>query len=178
MRCALAVVVSVVVVASAACGETFPIGARCVPDVEYDRAFDGFAESEVVVESNSADCMTHVCLVNHFRGRVSCPYGGDSCTVPATTARVAGEVRAQCRDRRPDTAVYCSCRCADENGERPTTSAFCDCPDGFTCTPLIGATTGANAEVSGSYCMKQTTKYDPTTSCVAPDCDAKARNCE
>lgn len=51
------------------------VGDPCIPEDEYVQGFAGFNESEVGVESRSFQCLTRVCLVNHFRGRVSCPYG-------------------------------------------------------------------------------------------------------
>ena len=55
--------------------ETGGVGDPCVPEDEYVATFSGYKESEVNVESRSFQCETRVCLVNHFRGRVSCPYG-------------------------------------------------------------------------------------------------------
>ncbi len=51
------------------------VGDPCVPEDEYLTTFSGFSVGEVNVESRSFQCLTRVCLVNHFRGRVSCPYG-------------------------------------------------------------------------------------------------------
>lgn len=58
----------------AKCGGT-GVGDPCVPEDEYLTGFSGFSQSEVNVESRSFQCETRVCLVNHFQGRVSCPYG-------------------------------------------------------------------------------------------------------
>jgi hypothetical protein len=51
------------------------IGDPCIPEEEYLTDFPGFNVGEVNVESRSFQCLTRVCLVNHFQGRVSCPYG-------------------------------------------------------------------------------------------------------
>lgn len=51
------------------------VGDPCIPEEEYSTNFSGFSVSEVNVESRSFSCQTRVCLVNHFQGRVSCPYG-------------------------------------------------------------------------------------------------------
>lgn len=56
------------------CGGT-GVGDPCTPEDEYLTGFSGFSQSEVNVESRSFQCLTRVCLVNHFQGRVSCPYG-------------------------------------------------------------------------------------------------------
>src|SRR5688500_18171155 len=51
------------------------VGDPCVPEDEYRQDFNGYAMAEVNVESKSFQCETRVCIVNHFQGRVSCPYG-------------------------------------------------------------------------------------------------------
>jgi hypothetical protein len=53
------------------------VGDPCIPEQEYDPTFLGFDPQEVNVESKSFQCLTRLCLVNHFRGRVTCPYGQD-----------------------------------------------------------------------------------------------------
>jgi hypothetical protein len=82
------------------------IGDPCVPEDEYQQNFNGFAETEVNVESKSFQCETRVCIVNHFRGRVSCPYGqkqadiDDPAKSPAdpTRCRVPGTDGRHCLD--------------------------------------------------------------------------------
>ena len=49
------------------------VGDPCTPEQEYNPSFIGFDEKEVNVESKSFQCRTRICLVNHFRGRASCP---------------------------------------------------------------------------------------------------------
>ncbi len=71
---ALAAVAFVTVVSGTGCAST-GIGDPCIPEAEYAADFLGFDEHEVNVESKSFQCETRLCLVNHFRGRVSCPYG-------------------------------------------------------------------------------------------------------
>jgi hypothetical protein len=197
------------------------IGDPCTPEQEYNPDFLGFTEGEVNVESKSFQCRTRLCLVNHFRGRVSCPYGqgaageaplgpgGKPCSIPGTESPIEGakqcttgtpkacvtnddcdpdpttnerlcefsdnrkksSVQAQCVDRAADKAVYCSCRCADINGQRPSDQTFCDCPDGFQCERLVTSIGQGNEGLTGSYCIKANTKYDPTTACTQGDCD-------
>src|SRR5262249_24991672 len=138
-------------------------GDPCTPEQEYDPAFNGFDEQEVNVESKSFQCQTRLCLVNHFRGRVTCPYGQDEsgtqlpthtaftgdakeCTVPGSSDKVTGNqadtkklarVEAQCTDRTADKTVYCSCRCANIDGKTDDGANYCKCPDGFSCTQLV-----------------------------------------
>ncbi|MBS2018963.1 MAG: hypothetical protein JST00_39215 [Deltaproteobacteria bacterium] len=176
------------------------VGDPCTPEQEYNASFLGFSEKEVNVESKSFQCRTRVCLVNHFRGRASCPYGqtadatspGGSakpCVVPGTQTVVSGKddkgnfvdaqkrasVPAQCKDRNKDKAVYCSCRCADINGQKPSDQVFCDCPDGFTCSQLVTSIGGGTNEgLTGSYCIKSGTEFDADTACNQGDCSASA----
>jgi hypothetical protein len=176
------------------------IGDPCVPEREYDENFVGGDLNEAVIESNSFQCRTRVCLANHFRGRVTCPYGqnkdgqpppgGKACTVPGTDTPIVGEkengefvntriksqVDAQCLDRTADKTVYCSCRCADINGQRPSNQTFCDCPDGFTCEQLVSSTGLGNEGLTGSYCIKNNTKFDRMTACSQGECDRNDKN--
>ena len=187
------------------------VGDPCIPEQEYDPTFNGFDEQEVNVESKSFQCQTRVCLVNHFRGRVSCPYGQDKdgkppstpngkdvsspahdvgpCTVPNdTTKPVTGDpnpnntdkalVKSQCFDRTTDKAVYCSCRCADIDGNT-TNGNFCTCPDGYTCTQLVSTIGQGNEGLTGAYCIKNGTGYTRGKSCTGPFCDPtiKGQNC-
>jgi hypothetical protein len=173
------------------------IGDPCTPDQEYDPSFLGFDEKEVNVESKSFQCRTRVCLVNHFRGRASCPYGQDKngvpptagtqpCTIPGTTQAVTGltnpadptsfrdptlkaQVSPQCVDRDSDKTVFCSCRCADINGAKPSNETFCDCPDGFACTQLVTSIGQGNEGLTGSYCIKNNTAYNADTACNSGD---------
>jgi len=182
--------------ASQGCGDE-GVGDPCTPEQEYDPTFNGFDEKEVNVESKSFQCRTRVCLVNHFRGRVSCPYGQSSdaqppsgasaCVIPGTTTAVTGDpadtrkkalVAPQCVDRVADKAVYCSCRCADINGQKPGDQTFCDCPDGFACTPLVTSIGQGNEGLTGSYCIKNGTQYNVNTACNQGDCDPVTKKCQ
>jgi hypothetical protein len=70
----IAVGVFLAIVAGSGCAPA-GIGDPCIPEQEYDQCFPGFSEGEVNTESRSFQCQTRLCLVNHFQGRVSCPYG-------------------------------------------------------------------------------------------------------
>ena len=69
-----AVAVFLAVIEGTGCQAT-GVGDPCTPEQEYHTSFAGFDEKEVNVESKSFQCQTRLCLVNHFRGRVSCAYG-------------------------------------------------------------------------------------------------------
>ena len=106
--------------ADAGAGAAAGVGDPCTPAQEADSSFLGFDEKQVEVETRSAACATGVCLVNHFRGRASCPYGqsadgsapsgGQPC-ITTSGAAVTGSasnpakralVAPQCVDRAAD----------------------------------------------------------------------------
>jgi hypothetical protein len=183
------------------------VGDPCTPEQEFDPSFLGFDEKEVNVESKSFQCRTRICLVNHFRGRASCTYGQSvdgvppagadptSCHVPGDTAqkitgltdpkdvasfrdpRKKALVSAQCFDRKAADTVYCSCRCADINGNKPSDQTFCACPDGFSCTPLVTSIGAGNEGLTGSYCIRSNTAYNKDTACNQGDCDPNTKKC-
>src|SRR6266478_7027172 len=62
------------------------IGDPCTPEDEYQQFFSGYEATEVNIESKSFQCETRLCLVNHFNGRVTCPYGQ---TEPEATGMMA-----------------------------------------------------------------------------------------
>lgn len=185
---------------AAACKST-GVGDPCTPEAEYNTSgngSDGFSVKEVNVESKSFQCQTRLCLVNHFQGRVSCQYGQDSsgnppagvkngCTVPNDpSTKITGDtslgaknvVQPQCTDRTADKAVYCSCRCANADGNTNDGANYCSCPDGFTCSHLIDSL-GANISegLTGSFCIKQGTDYDPSGATCANTCDPNTNPC-
>jgi hypothetical protein len=159
------------------------IGDPCTPEDEYQQGFSGYAVSEVNMESRSFQCETRLCLVNHFQGRVSCPYGQDTtngttftvpfaasattiddpakrCNIPGTQEAIVVSVLPQVKGRRPIDSVYCSCRCdgADPNAR------YCKCPSGFECVSLLTDISRLGSrELAGSYCIKQGTTYNPNT---------------
>jgi hypothetical protein len=128
--------VGIVVSAASAqgCGAS-GVGDPCIPEQEWSTAFSGFDPQEVNIESTSFQCLTRVCLANHFRGRVTCPYGQDQAgNLPCVDGASCGPnpvgpcmtpdgrmmpiaVHPQCVDRPAADAVYCSCRCANANGQ-------------------------------------------------------------
>ena len=135
--------VSVLAVALSGSGcQSTGIGDPCTPEKEYDPTFAGFVEQEVSTEGESFQCQTRLCLVNHFQGRATCPYGQDAmghpippaanaCATPGISLPITGplntngtpvdatigmKVQPQCTQRTKDQTVYCSCRSADING--------------------------------------------------------------
>lgn len=165
------------------------VGDPCTPEDEYQPTFAGYSETEANIESRSFQCETRLCLVNHFRGRVSCPYGQPDpndpssafpdetyrCHIPGTTDeadRITVQVRAQLTKRTAADAVYCSCRCG---GDDPN-AKYCDCPSGYSCTELLKDIGLGSKELAGSYCVKEGTQYDPNAT-AGTQCERTKSNC-
>jgi hypothetical protein len=212
MAAALSAAAVVAVISGTGCSAT-GVGDPCIPEQEYDPNFPGFDAREVNVESKSFQCQTRLCLVNHFQGRVSCPYGqnatatganlsltgvnepcnnqqkpGDQnsacCTpgiyqkvTPTSVVTMGGgdgggmpttdlSVKPNCTDRQANVAVYCSCRCANVDGKTDDGANYCTCPDGYDCSQLVAQTGVAGENLTGAYCVKHNTQYNPLTSCT------------
>lgn len=126
----IAVGVFVSVIAGPGCAPG-GVGDPCIPEAEYDTCFPGFSITDVITESRSFQCQTRLCLVNHFQGRVSCPYGQTAGT--ATVPPCSGGTTANC--------------CSDGTsaiGGQPITSCTSSNPSPFTNTGAPWCT-GANA---------------------------------
>lgn len=163
------------------------VGDPCTPEDEYQPGFQGYGVGEVNIESRSFQCETRLCLVNHFQGRVSCPYGqkqaivdtaapesGARCHLPDGTGNVVTvPVDPQLIDRRADDAVYCSCRCngPDKNAR------YCTCPSGYSCTKLTPDLGLGGDQLAGSYCVRSGTQYDPIQTHLGDVCNAQLANC-
>lgn len=108
------------------------------------------------------------------------------CVVPGTTQAITGQggnagqtVQPQCLSRTTDKAVYCSCHCANTQGNTNDGQNYCTCPEGYSCTQLVSSTGTGDTGLTGAYCIKNTTQYDSTTCpstllgqpITAPDCD-------
>lgn len=80
------------------------VGDPCIPEQEFDKTFLGFDPAEVNVESKSFQCLTRLCLVNHFRGRVTCPYGQDKTgtQLPGTDGASSGNFPSQDMSNPPN----------------------------------------------------------------------------
>ncbi|HVR18059.1 MAG TPA: hypothetical protein VMS65_00135, partial [Polyangiaceae bacterium] len=153
------------------------VGAPCLPSDERLSRFRGFAVEELNIDDGSAECASGICLVNHFQGRVSCPYGqtedqaldAPACFVPDTDEPVEGPIAPQLADRTAEQNVICSCRCAgpDPNAE------YCRCPSGTECREVvreIGVPDPYDGLV-GSYCISTGTYYESSDVCDASEMD-------
>ncbi|MBW2526737.1 MAG: hypothetical protein JRI23_21320 [Deltaproteobacteria bacterium] len=170
------------------------VGDPCVPHVEHEQGFPGFALSEISLETGSPSCQTGTCLINHFQGRVSCP-GGQSepvacsadqpcpdgqpctdglcldsvwpqaCSVPGTSVAVTTPVCGQCSDRPATDAVYCTCRCGLAEGQPAEGQGpFCRCPVGFQCRE-IRPYLGELDDHAGKYCVRESTEWSADSLC-------------
>ncbi len=120
------------------------VGDPCSPEAVPE---DGFNPSEAYIETSSVQCRTRVCVVYRLSGR---PNELDEQGVP-TCDPAAGDMN--CADTEETRArVYCSCRCDAPGGA----DNLCECPDGFTCTEVLG-NESAGPGVRGSYCIKSET---------------------
>lgn len=158
------------------------VGDPCTPEDEYSDTLSGFSVSEVSTESASFQCETRLCLVNHFQGRVSCPYGQTSeqaatdprCHIPGSDEPVRASVLPQLAERRAHDSVYCSCRCAGPEPE----ARYCECPAGFSCEPVVPHFTLGRDQLPGSYCIRLGSAYDSAAISSVKVCDAALHNCE
>ena len=93
------------------------VGDPCIPNDEFYADYSGATEDGAQIEDRSFQCETRVCLVKHFRGRVSCPFGNaagrdtasiytgsdaDECRVPGTTDIVTAPLHSLQETRSRD----------------------------------------------------------------------------
>jgi hypothetical protein len=110
--------------------ETGGVGDPCTPEDEYVSTFSGYQDTEVNVESRSFQCETRVCLVNHFRGRVSCPYGQTQDQIPGYDTRTDCTANPcapgqNCTDNKQGDPILKTCK---EIGVEPSSGTRCRIP--------------------------------------------------
>jgi hypothetical protein len=172
------------------------LGIGCVPAIESLASFEGFSSTEVSIDLSGDQCGQGVpCIVNHFQGRVDCPYGqqidggpltGDAggCLAASTMAGttsptpvpVTQAVRPWCVTRPPENAVYCSCRCANADGRTDDGQTYCACPASFSCQQLVPPIKPQDTS-AGAYCIKGGTTYAPEATLGCMMCNATMQNC-
>jgi len=144
------------------------IAAGCAPHGQGDPCTpeaisrDGFAPSEVYVETSSVQCSTRVCMVFHLRGNPECQAEDARCTESASPSNACfsaggdrlclgvdlpGEI--QITENSPDR-VFCTCRCSAEQGN--ASLPLCQCTDGFRCVPA--------SDPGGGYCVPNALAID------------------
>ncbi|HEY3818085.1 MAG TPA: hypothetical protein VGL81_12990 [Polyangiaceae bacterium] len=104
--------------------------------------------------------------------------GIDPATGTVDNASTGAQVMPQCTDRTAAKAVYCSCRCANVDGQTNDGANYCTCPSGFSCTQLVSSIGSTDQGLTGAYCIIKGTDYDPNGSAsCANTCDPAAGNC-
>jgi hypothetical protein len=140
------------------------IGDPCIPEDEYSAAFAGFKVSEENIESRSFQCSTRICLVNHFQGRVTCPFGQ-----PPPTPCEPSDVKNPGHDKGDCAGAGEMCVVAGIDAPDCVPPAACttskDCPNGGECnaghcpeTCTGGLTCDKTRKVCGCQPINATTK--------------------
>lgn len=104
------------------------VGDACQPALTPQGGFDS---RTATLQTGSDDCSGGACVVYHLGGDPSPDCKGDNC--------VTGEEVSQ--------HVFCTCRCDAPAGQ----AAACECPDGFSCEPVIE---NGPDTLRGSYCVR------------------------
>jgi hypothetical protein len=95
-------------------GASVAIGAACIPSQELSTTFLGFDDREVAVDEGNVACGTGVCLVNHYRGRVTCPYGQNPAATSAGLAPMG--TNEPCKGTKPGDQ---NSACCTPGSDRP-----------------------------------------------------------
>jgi hypothetical protein len=171
--------------------ESGGVGDPCTPEDEYQQGFNGYGVTEVNIESKSFQCETRVCIVNHFEGRVSCPYGQSEedlategptsprrCRVPGTSGEHCvdadqntvpcgpgttniDEITVPVTSQRVARNAQDTVYCSCRCKGPDTSARYCECPSGYQCQELVRELGLGESQLAGSYCIKDGTKYNP-----------------
>jgi hypothetical protein len=149
------------------------VGEPCFPREEAIDRFSGYAVSEMAVDFLSADYNVSVgpfCLVYHFQGRASCPYGQTNsdietlepadparCRLPLddgsmTTEPVVAAVLPQLTERQAEKTIYYTCACSGNDKLRE----YCTCPKSMHCEPQIAS---EQFSITG-FCVRDDSVYN------------------
>jgi len=166
----LATFVAVTSVSAQGC-KTTGVGDPCIPEAEFDQNFGGFDQGEVNVESKSFQCLTRLCLVNHFRGRVTCPYGQDQSgtSLPSSDGAIGGSFPGQ------DKEGNAYDRCLIPGGNDPTDQSQIingapGDPNGALVHPQCVDREAANTVYCSCRCANADGKTDDGANyCTCPD---------
>ena len=171
----LAAVLAVSVLGAQGCKQS-GVGDPCIPEQEYDTTFNGFNPNEVNVESKSFQCQTRLCLVNHFRGRVTCPYGQNSDgsglpTVDSATGGAFPQTDANCPSDNPQCVVRCAIPGGDPTkGSDQIAGNPADPKTGATVEPQCVDREAANTVYCSCRCANADGKTDDGANyCSCPD---------
>jgi hypothetical protein len=163
----------------AAANAAAPVGALCVPRQEKDPLWSGSTMDDVITDTENLGCASGVCIVNHFQGRVTCPYGQSEsgqgpdgtpgCKAPGSCDPVTVEVLPQCTNRPAVETVNCSCRCANAEGKTDDGASYCTCPGSMMCVQLVSPIGDADVGIAGAYCIKAGAENDAAALCSPCD---------
>ena len=97
------------------------------------------------------------------------------CAVPLTSGerpedRVQVPVWPQKVARLARDTVYCSCRCANSDGESDDGGNYCACPSNYDCVQLTYDLELGGSDLAGFYCIKSGTEYNASEAQVSPEC--------
>lgn len=162
----LGVFVAVSAVSAQGC-KASGVGDPCIPEQEYATDFNGFDPQEVNVESKSFQCLTRLCLVNHFRGRVTCPYGQDDtgANLPSVDGATGGSFPGN-----DSNGVYAD-KCVVPGGDKGNSS---DLITGSNGTALVHPQCVDREAANTVYCSCRCANADGKTDdganyCTCPD---------
>jgi hypothetical protein len=153
-------------------GEPVPHGE--LGEVCFDEQYDSarYSVREVNIIDRSSLCSSGICVVNHFQGLVSCPYGqaagAADCLRPGSNEAISGAIPPQLVERQAAVASICSCQC-----DGPGPGPYCTCPESMQCEHLIDDLGLGSSNLAGSYCIPKGSAYtasDPQTPCVQSNC--------
>jgi hypothetical protein len=134
---------------------TSGVGDPCVVETEPR---GGFGRDEVLLEVNSVQCRTRVCIAYGFRGNPRHIIGEPSCPCEDGSPSGTNDAgRATCELAFDDCVtrlelearMLCSCRCGLLPGST-SSSPLCECPSGFVCE---GETAFGGEGGKGKYCI-------------------------
>ena len=154
------------------------LGEVCSEELGTNPNFPGYGRMEVNIIDHTSMCSSGICVINHFQGLVSCPYGqaagaGD-CLRPGTDEPLPFAVDPQLVQRQAAIAAICSCHC-----DGPGPGPYCTCPESMQCEHLVDDLHLGSPDfsgLSGSYCIPKGTAYQSNaaqTECVEPNCGVK-----
>lgn len=127
------------------------VGDPCIPETipcNAEGTVCGVRKSESYIEATSVQCRSRLCIVHKL--------DNSSEKIPADPRKTCDKFddpddpdAEGCLDPKELLkSVYCTCRC-----DGPKTSLeFCDCPDDFTCEPILNL---GGPGIQGSYCVRK-----------------------
>src|SRR5579862_2548471 len=131
---ALAAVAVVAALSGTGC-QPSGVGDPCIPEAEYNQSFTGFSVDEVNTESESFQCLTRLCLVNHFQGRVTCPYGQGADGSPPMGGQQCGTILPGSPNGGKPAGCCVPGTSAGVDGVDPSTGMFLDMTKQSTVPP-------------------------------------------